>query len=135
MTMPITRAGAVGHGEMVDPSFEASRGAPPRHGSPPDTVTTGLVMISVNGGVGGASDREDPRAQIAVGDDPPVLADLDEERGHALFGHQRRDLGDRRVRRRSDGGTSHLRAHAWRACPASRSAGSRRVQASARDRR
>ena len=129
---PDHRAGAVGHGEMVDPSFEH----PEEH-----LRDTGLCWNRDDrarhdlrhGGVGGAPGREDPRAQIAVGDDAPAFPEGDQERGHALLGHQRGDLGDGRVRWRRHERASHLRADAgeqvrhlgWR---------DRRVQAPARHR-
>ena len=106
---PDHRAGAVGHGEMVDPSFEH----PEEHlrdsglgGNGDDRARHHFR----HEGVGGAPGREDPRTQIAVGDDPPVLPEGDQERGHALLGHQRGDLDDRRVRWRRHERASHLRA-------------------------
>ena len=105
------RAGAVGHGEMVDPSFE----------HPEEHLRNSRIGRNRDdrarhhfrhGDVGGAPGREDPRAQIAVGDDPPTLPERDQERGHALFGHQRGDLGDRRVRWCRHERASHLGADA-----------------------
>jgi hypothetical protein len=126
-------AGAVGHGEMVDPSFEHPEEHVPDPGLSRHRHDRGRHDLR-DEGVGAASGGQDPRAQIAVGHDPPVIADLDEERGHPLFGHQGRDLGDRRVGRRGDGWTAHLRPHRGEHVR-HLGRGSLGVQASTRDRR
>ena len=127
------RAGAVGHGEMVDPAFEHPEEHVPDPGLSRHRHDRARHDLR-DRGVGVASGGQDARAQVAVGDDPPVIADLDEERGHPLFGHQGRDLGDRRVGRRGDRWTPHLRSHRGEHVR-QLGRGSVRVQASTRDRR